>query len=193
MRDGKAVVRATCYYKEGFVSSKVSRVQVRKHLLLAPLHPLFSVFTSFYSLLSFTIKMRSFLKFGVVFFGLSNTFAAAAAIPTENVELVPFTPRHEVLEERQSPLTCVNVGHTPTTRHCWAQGFTSQTDMYASWPNTGVIRSYDLRIENTTCNPDGAGSRVCMLINGQFPGPTIVANWGGKPAKLVMTWIFCLY
>ncbi|KAI8939029.1 hypothetical protein NX059_004869 [Plenodomus lindquistii] len=50
--------------------------------------------------------------------------------------------------------------------------------MYTSWPNTGVIRSYNLRIENTTCNPDGAGSRVCMLINGRTPGPTIVANWG---------------
>jgi FtsP/CotA-like multicopper oxidase with cupredoxin domain len=50
--------------------------------------------------------------------------------------------------------------------------------MYNSWPNTGQIVSYNLRIENTTCNPDGAGSRVCMLINGRYPGPTIVANWG---------------
>jgi hypothetical protein len=129
--------------------------------------------------------MRSLLKVGAVFLGLSNTFAAAAAIPTEHAELAPFTPRSEGLEKRQSPATCVNVGHTPTTRHCWAQGFTSETDMYNSWPNTGVIRSYNLRIENTTCNPDGAGSRVCMLINGQFPGPTIVANWGGKLTNLM--------
>jgi FtsP/CotA-like multicopper oxidase with cupredoxin domain len=50
--------------------------------------------------------------------------------------------------------------------------------MYTSWPNTGVVVAYNLRIENTTCNPDGAGSRVCMLINGRTPGPTIVANWG---------------
>jgi hypothetical protein len=50
--------------------------------------------------------------------------------------------------------------------------------MYTTWPNTGAVVSYNLRIENTTCNPDGAGSRICMLINGRYPGPTIVANWG---------------
>jgi hypothetical protein len=54
----------------------------------------------------------------------------------------------------------------------------SSTDMYTTWPNTGAVVSYNLRIENTTCNPDGASSRICMLINGRYPGPTIVANWG---------------
>jgi hypothetical protein len=50
--------------------------------------------------------------------------------------------------------------------------------MYTTWPNTGAVVAYNLRIENTTCNPDGAGSRTCMVINGRYPGPTIVANWG---------------
>jgi hypothetical protein len=54
----------------------------------------------------------------------------------------------------------------------------SFTDMYTSWPNTGVTVSYNLRIENTTCSPDGSNARTCMLINGRYPGPTIVANWG---------------
>jgi hypothetical protein len=122
--------------------------------------------------------MKSLFTIGAVLFGLSKSLAHAAAIPAEHAELAPFTPKRDGIEERQSPASCVNVGHTANTRHCWAQGFTTLTDMYTSWPNTGVVRSYNLRIENTTCNPDGAGSRVCMLINGRFPGPTIVANWG---------------
>jgi FtsP/CotA-like multicopper oxidase with cupredoxin domain len=122
--------------------------------------------------------MKSFSILGAALFGLFTPVAIAAAIPAELAELAPFTPIRDSLEERQSPASCVNVGNTATTRHCWAQGFTSSTDMYTSWPNTGVVRSYNLRIENTTCNPDGAGSRVCMLINGRYPGPTIVANWG---------------
>jgi FtsP/CotA-like multicopper oxidase with cupredoxin domain len=122
--------------------------------------------------------MKSFSILGAALFGLFAPVAIAAAIPAELAELAPFTPIRDSLEERQSPASCVNVGNTATTRHCWAPGFTSSTDMYTSWPNTGVIRSYNLRIENTTCNPDGAGSRVCMLINGRYPGPTIIANWG---------------
>lgn len=122
--------------------------------------------------------MRSLLTVGAVLLGLTSSLVNAAAIPTENIELAQITPKRGALEERQSPASCIGVGHGPNTRHCWAQGFTSLTDMYTSWPNTGVVRSYNLRIENTTCNPDGAGSRVCMLINGRTPGPTIVANWG---------------
>ncbi|CAO2654364.1 Nn.00g110970.m01.CDS01 [Neocucurbitaria sp. VM-36] len=122
--------------------------------------------------------MKSLFTLGTVLLGLSSSIANAAAIPTENVELAPFTSKRDGLEERQSPASCVGVGNGPNTRHCWAPGFTSLTDMYTSWPNTGVVRAYNLRIENTTCNPDGAGSRVCMLINGRTPGPTIVADWG---------------
>ncbi|KAF2005811.1 multicopper oxidase [Amniculicola lignicola CBS 123094] len=50
--------------------------------------------------------------------------------------------------------------------------------MYQSWPSTGRIVDYQLVITNTTCNPDGHGARLCMLINNQYPGPTITANWG---------------
>ncbi|EUC33606.1 multicopper oxidase [Bipolaris zeicola 26-R-13] len=122
--------------------------------------------------------MKSIHFLGTVLLGLSHSLANAAAIPNEFPSFAPFTPKRDGLEERQSPASCINVGNTPNTRHCWAPGFTSSTDMYTSWPNTGVVRSYNLRVENTTCNPDGAGSRVCMLINGRYPGPTIVANWG---------------
>lgn len=45
-------------------------------------------------------------------------------------------------------------------------------------PVTGVTVHYTLEITNGTCDPDGSGSRTCFLINGQYPGPTIVADWG---------------
>lgn len=122
--------------------------------------------------------MKSFSTFAAILMGIAILATTAVAIPVENAELTPITSKRGALEERQSPANCVGVGHGPNTRNCWAQGFTSLTDMYTSWPNTGVIRSYNLRIENTTCSPDGAGSRVCMLINGRTPGPTIVADWG---------------
>jgi len=44
-------------------------------------------------------------------------------------------------------------------------------------PDTGVVRSYNFTIARSTLAPDGV-SRPVMLINGQFPGPTIEANWG---------------
>jgi hypothetical protein len=44
-------------------------------------------------------------------------------------------------------------------------------------PNTGVIRSYDFTIARGEIAPDGYQKQV-ILINGQFPGPPIEANWG---------------
>jgi FtsP/CotA-like multicopper oxidase with cupredoxin domain len=66
----------------------------------------------------------------------------------------------------------------PLSRSCWSNGFSIATDFDTKWPDTGKTVHYDFTITNTTCNPDGNGARVCMLINNQFPGPVIVANWG---------------
>lgn len=44
----------------------------------------------------------------------------------------------------------------------------------------GKTVTYDLTITNSTCNPDGHGERLCLLINGQYPGPTIRASWGDQ-------------
>ncbi|KAF1833201.1 laccase precursor [Decorospora gaudefroyi] len=118
--------------------------------------------------------MKSLFALGAVLLGLSHSLANAAAIPTENVELVQYTPKRDGLEDRQS----TNCVHGPNSRQCWTPGFSASTDQYNSWPNTGKVVAYNLRVENTTCDPDGAGPRVCMLINGRYPGPTIVANWG---------------
>ncbi|KAE8445118.1 hypothetical protein EG329_013720 [Mollisiaceae sp. DMI_Dod_QoI] len=44
-------------------------------------------------------------------------------------------------------------------------------------PITGVIRSYDFTIKRQKKSPDGYQKDV-LIINGQFPGPLIEANWG---------------
>ncbi|KAF2477734.1 laccase precursor [Lindgomyces ingoldianus] len=129
--------------------------------------------------------MKSFLALAVSLLGLSATPVAGevqylwgeygarmekriAPAVEKRSELVPR------LEERQA-LACAN---GPTSRNCWSSGFNINTNMYQSWPNTGRIVSYDLSITNTTCNPDGHGARVCLLINNKLPGPVIIANWG---------------
>jgi hypothetical protein len=63
------------------------------------------------------------------------------------------------------------------TRSCWDNGFSISADFDEKWPNTGVVRKYNFVITNTTCAPDGI-SRQCSLVNGQYPGPTIIADWG---------------
>jgi hypothetical protein len=46
-----------------------------------------------------------------------------------------------------------------------------------SCPQTGVTRSYEFIIERAVGAPDGV-QKPMILVNGQFPGPTIEANWG---------------
>lgn len=74
-----------------------------------------------------------------------------------------------------SPIsTCTN---GPTSRNCWSNGLTISTDFDTTWPNTGNTVSYNFDITNITLSPDGYGREV-LAINGQYPGPTIYANWG---------------
>ncbi|KAJ5825711.1 hypothetical protein N7474_002849 [Penicillium riverlandense] len=55
--------------------------------------------------------------------------------------------------------------------------FTIDTNYYDSIPDTNVVREYWFEIVNTTAAPDGV-ERPVLLVNGQFPGPAIEANWG---------------
>jgi len=74
-----------------------------------------------------------------------------------------------------SDASCTN---GPTSRNCWSPGYSVDTDFDQKWPTTGVTRYYTLTISNVTCAPDGSNPRKCFLINGQYPGPLIRANWG---------------
>jgi len=59
----------------------------------------------------------------------------------------------------------------------WGSRTAQSTNTYQDAPDTGVVRSYNFTIAASTLAPDGV-QRAVMLINGQFPGPTIEANWG---------------
>lgn len=76
---------------------------------------------------------------------------------------------------------CVN---SPSNRSCWSDGFDISTNYYEHVPDTGVVREYWFNIENTTASPNGVEMPV-QLINGSFPGPTIVANWGDTVGKSI--------
>lgn len=71
--------------------------------------------------------------------------------------------------------SCTN---SPTDRQCWYGDYNIDTDWDTVTPDTGKTVSYTFTVSNTTCNPDGHGSRICLLVNNQYPGPTITANWG---------------
>ncbi|MCJ1332771.1 hypothetical protein MMC10_009465 [Thelotrema lepadinum] len=58
----------------------------------------------------------------------------------------------------------------------WGNATTSNTDPEIP-PSTGVTRSYDFTISRGVLSPDGV-NRSMLLINNQFPGPLIEANWG---------------
>lgn len=66
--------------------------------------------------------------------------------------------------------SCVN---SASDRSCWGNYDTS-TNYYDVVPDTGVTREYWFDVQNTTASPDGV-ERAVMLVNGTFPGPTIIA------------------
>ncbi|KAF2449303.1 multicopper oxidase [Karstenula rhodostoma CBS 690.94] len=66
----------------------------------------------------------------------------------------------------------------PFTRSCWSNGYNAATDFDAKWPTTGKTVTYNWELKESTCDPDGSDSRPCVKINGQFPGPTLYADWG---------------
>ncbi|KAI5923151.1 laccase [Camillea tinctor] len=89
------------------------------------------------------------------------------------INLATSTPTFNYLANRQSNSSC----NTPENRSCWSDGFDINTDYDTNIP-VGVTREYDLVITNVTSfAPDGY-AKGAMLVNGTFPGPTIIGNWG---------------
>jgi hypothetical protein len=84
------------------------------------------------------------------------------------------TPTSSTRPPAATEPTCT---HGPTSRGCWTGAFDIDTDFDRNWPVTGRTVSYDLTVTNTTLAPDGFRRRV-LAVNGQYPGPTIYANWG---------------
>lgn len=75
---------------------------------------------------------------------------------------------------------CIN---SASDRSCWSDGYDLSTNYYDDVPDTGVVREYWFNIENTTAAPDGVEIPV-QLVNGSYPGPTIIADWGDTVGKV---------
>ncbi len=73
--------------------------------------------------------------------------------------------------QTSNPSTPLPQGKPWGTRTC------NNTDPYTDTPHTGVIRSYDFTVKRGRKAPDGY-MRDVLLVNDQFPGPLIEANWG---------------
>lgn len=97
--------------------------------------------------------------------------ATAAVLPAHPI--APINQELSTITERDT--ACTN---GPLSRACWSDGYSIATDFDQKHPTTGNSVTYNLEITNGSCNPDGAKERICFLINGQYPGPTIYANWG---------------
>ncbi|KAF2208685.1 hypothetical protein CERZMDRAFT_48764, partial [Cercospora zeae-maydis SCOH1-5] len=59
----------------------------------------------------------------------------------------------------------------------WGRRTSKDTNYYQDLPNTGVTKHYDFTIASQIIAPDGVAKHG-LVINGQYPGPTIEANWG---------------
>jgi len=59
----------------------------------------------------------------------------------------------------------------------WGTSNAENTNYYDFTPHTGVTRYFDWTVSKVPCAPDGVAN-TCLLVNDQFPGPTIEANWG---------------
>lgn len=68
---------------------------------------------------------------------------------------------------------------TPYTSAPWGNLTTKNSDatVFGDIPNTGVTRYYEFTISRGTLSPDGV-ERDVILVNGQYPGPAVEANWG---------------
>lgn len=65
----------------------------------------------------------------------------------------------------------------PESRDCWKHGFDINTDQDHQWPITGKVVKYELEVVNKTLAVDGIDRQV-LVVNGQYPGPVITADWG---------------
>lgn len=59
----------------------------------------------------------------------------------------------------------------------WGARTAEGTNPFTDYPTTGVTRHYEFNITQDVIAPDGYQKSV-LLVNGQFPGPLVEANWG---------------
>lgn len=79
---------------------------------------------------------------------------------------------------RQAPSLAKRCVNSAEDRSCWGD-YDLSTDYYdtTAVPDTGIVREYWFNIQNGTAAPDGV-ERLVLTVNGTYPGPTIIADWG---------------
>ncbi|KAK5123448.1 hypothetical protein LTR85_002486 [Meristemomyces frigidus] len=113
-----------------------------------------------------------------VCFAAFASLSAGAVLRAEPLEKRATSTSTSASASTTSAVADGSCKNTALTRGCWSNGYSIDTDFDQKFPSTGNTVTYSLEITNTTCNPDGHGSRLCLLFNGQYPGPTIHATWG---------------
>jgi len=59
----------------------------------------------------------------------------------------------------------------------WGTKTANNSNPYKEAPNTGITRHYQFALSRAQIAPDGYLKNV-ILVNGQFPGSVVEANWG---------------
>lgn len=100
------------------------------------------------------------------FLGLST----ALAVPSNQID--SEISIRNVAKTKIRGEECIN---SPTCRNCWDGDFSIGTDSEEEWPNTGKTVKYVFEVTEKLMAPDGT-PRDMIVVNGQYPGPTIVAS-----------------
>jgi len=138
-------------------TTSISLIVHRSTFALLSLIPCFPLFFS-YPFLLCNMHISSFLASSLAFLHCVN------AAPTIS---------DSVLSKR-----CTN---SATDRSCWGD-YDLSTNYYEEAPDTGVVVEYWFELVNSTSSLDGV-ERNTLTVNGTFPGPTIIANWGDTVRK----------
>ncbi|CAJ2505023.1 Uu.00g124170.m01.CDS01 [Anthostomella pinea] len=87
-------------------------------------------------------------------------------------------------DDSLSPLGSLHAPYLPkcimesTDTECpWGAFDVTNTNQLTTRPETNVTRYYDFNITRETVAPDGVEVQL-LLVNGEFPGPLMEANWG---------------
>ena len=94
----------------------------------------------------------------------------------DKAEIHQYRPGPQITAREVTQL-CKSAVNGPQSRACWTKGFDINTDFDNDWPDTNITRKYHFEITNGTAAPDGT-PRPTLLINNQYMGPTIFADWG---------------
>ncbi|TIC91863.1 Laccase-2 [Colletotrichum higginsianum] len=101
---------------------------------------------------------------------ISMSFSLGAAL------LASLTHANPVRSVESRQADCGS--HGPGNRACWNGDFNLDSDFEILTPPQGKLRTFDFTLSNLSdIAPDGV-HKPAMLINNQFPGPTIEADWG---------------